>query len=113
MEDSAMNTEALVGRHWSRLRLIEALYRQPASRTDLSRLTGLSRPTISSLVDELVQAGIVEEHAEAEAPQRRQTGRPPQLLSLVRGAGFAIGLDFGHNHLRVAVSDLSGEAVPD
>lgn len=107
-----MADETLVGRPWSRLRLVEALYRQPASRTDLVRLTGLSRPTVSSLVEELVQAGIVAEH-EAETQPRRGSGRPPQLLSLVRGAAFAIGLDFGHNHVRIAVCDLSGEAVID
>ena len=35
------------------------------------------------------------------------------LLSLAPGAAFAVGLDFGHAHIRVAVCDLSGEAVVD
>jgi predicted NBD/HSP70 family sugar kinase len=112
MDGRSLTDETLVGRPWSRLRLVEALYRRPASRTDLVRLTGLSRPTVSALVEELAQAGIVEEH-EAETRPRRGSGRPPQVLSLVRGAAFAIGLDFGHNHVRVAVCDLSGEAVID
>ncbi len=113
MEHALYGDETLAGRQWSRLRLIEALYRQPASRTDLARLTGLSRPTISSLVDELAGAGIVQEHEPPETPSRRSSGRPPQLLSLVRSAAFAIGLDFGHNHVRIAVCDLSGEQMVD
>src|SRR3954453_7528962 len=32
---------------------------------------------------------------------------PPVLLSLNPSAGLAVGVDFGHSHLRVAVSDLS------
>jgi predicted NBD/HSP70 family sugar kinase len=31
----------------------------------------------------------------------------------VRGAAYAIGLDFGHNHVRIAVCDLGGEPVID
>ncbi len=46
-------------------------------------------------------------------PRARNTGRPPVLLSLAPGAAFAVGLDFGHQHIRVAVCDLSGEVVAD
>jgi predicted NBD/HSP70 family sugar kinase len=95
----------------NRLRILEALYRQPASsRADLTRHTGLSRATVSTLVEELVGARVVEERAD-DAP--RASGRPPVLLSLVSGAAFAVGIDFGHQHIRVAVCDLSGEPVVD
>ena len=39
-------------RQMNRLRVIEMLYRQPgSSRTDLARWTGLSRATVSTLVE--------------------------------------------------------------
>ena len=99
----------------NRLRVIEMLYRQPgSSRTDLARWTGLSRATVSALVEELGHAGVVEEHEGPRQPTApRPTGRPPVLLSLVPGAAFAVGLDFGHEHIRVAICDLSGELVAD
>jgi predicted NBD/HSP70 family sugar kinase len=101
-------------RQLNRLRVIEALYRHPAtSRMELARRTGLSRATVSSLVDDLGRAGVVTEHAVAVEPRARNTGRPPVLLSLAPGAAFAVGLDFGHQHIRVAVCDLSGEVVAD
>lgn len=101
-------------RQTNRLRVIETLYRHPAtSRSDLARLTGLSRATISTLVDELGRAGVVTEQAEPDESRPRHTGRPPVLLSLAPGAAFAVGLDFGHEHIRVAVCDLSGQAVVD
>ena len=104
-------------RQMSRLRIIEALYRRPlSSRADLARHTQLSRATVSTLVEELVRAGLVEEGAgsgPADATAEGGVGRPPVLLSLVSGAAFALGLDFGHQHIRVALCDLSGEPVVD
>jgi predicted NBD/HSP70 family sugar kinase len=101
----------------SRLRIIEALYRHPlSSRADLARRTQLSRATVSTLVEELVRAGLVEEgpgSAPAGVGAEGGLGRPPGLLSLVSGAAFALGLDFGHQHIRVALCDLSGEPVVD
>jgi predicted NBD/HSP70 family sugar kinase len=101
-------------RQMNRLRVIEMLYRQPgSSRTDLARWTGLSRATVSALIEELGHAGVVEEHDGAAAAAPRPTGRPPVLLSLVPRAAFAVGLDFGHQHIRVAICDLSGELVAE
>lgn len=123
-----MDADALRGQHGSltpdesgfgprqlnRLRVIEALYRHPAaSRTELARRTGLSRATVTGLVDELAGAGVVGVHAEGSPAGPRSTGRPPLLLSLVPSAAYAVGLDFGHTHIRVAVCDLSGQSVVD
>jgi predicted NBD/HSP70 family sugar kinase len=101
-------------RSTTRLRLLDELYRNPAtSRSELVRRTGLSRATVSSVVDELERAGLVGECAGAEEERPRNSGRPPILLSLVRDAAFAVGLDFGHTHIRVAICDLAGQAVVD
>ena len=42
--------------------------------------------------------------ADARAPQQ---GRPPTLLTLDRSAGLVLGIDFGHEHVHVAIADLS------
>ena len=110
----ATDPTSLSQRQMNRLRVIEMLYRQPrSSRTDLARWTGLSRATVSALVEELGRAGVVEEREAETGDGPRPTGRPPVLLSLVPGAAFAVGLDFGHEHIRVAICDLSGELVAD
>src|SRR6476646_10241386 len=101
-------------RQLNRLRVIETIYRHPAtSRAELTRHTGLARQTVSTVIDELLGAGIVQEHGAPEDDRLRNTGRPPILLSLVSDAAFAVGLDFGHQHIRVAVCDLSGAPVVD
>jgi predicted NBD/HSP70 family sugar kinase len=103
----------LNARQMNRLKVIEALYRRPgSSRTEVAEYTGLSRPTVSMLIEELEGAGIVRQH-DADDSRPRGTGRPPVLVSLVPRAAFAVGLDVGHEHVRAAVCDLSGEILAD
>jgi predicted NBD/HSP70 family sugar kinase len=94
-------------REGNRQRVIGALReRGAASRAELARITGLSRSTVSTIVADLLESGLADEREgqpQAEAP----VGRPPQMVSLNSSAGLALGIDFGHSHLRVAVSDLS------
>ena len=113
-----MTDEPILGaRQMNRLRVIEALYRRPlSSRAEVASHAQLSRATVSTLVEELVRAGLVEEHpgaATASTSTEGGVGRPPVLLSLVSHAAFAVGLDFGHQHIRVALCDLSGEPIVD
>jgi predicted NBD/HSP70 family sugar kinase len=96
-------------RERNRLRVIDALRTRGAiSRADIARQTGLSRSTVSSLVGDLQAAGMVIERAtDGVAATGSQGGRPPVLVALDRAAGAVVGLDFGHDSLRVAVADLS------
>lgn len=80
----------------------------PRTRSELGSLTGLSRPTISASLADLVSAGLITE--EAGAPVRPGGGRPASVVRLARTAGLAVGLDVGRRHIRVAVADL-GHAV--
>jgi predicted NBD/HSP70 family sugar kinase len=92
-------------REHNRRRIVEALRRRgSASRTELARATGLSRTTVASLVAELSERGLV---IEGPRPGKLERGRPPVLLTLDPAAGAAVGVDFGHRHMRVAVGDLA------
>lgn len=95
-------------RERNRLQVIDALRQRGAiSRADVARQTGLSRSTVSSLVADLQAAGLVVEREIATSPRGPEGGRPPVLIALDQSAGALVGIDFGHRHLRVAVSDLS------
>jgi predicted NBD/HSP70 family sugar kinase len=101
-------------RDTNRLRILEALLRYPArSRGELGRALGLSRATVTAVLSELERAGMVEQQADGPADERRGIGRPPLQVSLASDAAFAVGLDFGHRHIRAAVCDLGGEIVAD
>jgi DNA-binding transcriptional ArsR family regulator len=102
-------------RELNRGRVIDALRgRGTASRAEIARATGLSRSTVSSIVSDLIEAGLLTEQSEATGVAHGESGgRPPVLLSLNPSAGLAVGVDFGHSHLRVAVSDLSHEVLAE
>jgi predicted NBD/HSP70 family sugar kinase len=74
-----------------------------ASRAEIARRTGLSRTTVSTIVAELLEHGLVIEEATAVPGQ---IGRPPVLLTLEPRAAFPVGIDFDHDRVMVAVSDL-------
>jgi len=100
-------------RELNRLRVVDALRRQgTASRSELARLTGLSRTTVTTLVADLQGRGMIaEQEAGRTGPSGR--GRPPVLLRLDASVGAALGIDFGHRHVRVAVADLSSTVLAE
>jgi glucokinase-like ROK family protein len=102
-------------RELNRGRVIDVLRdRGRASRAEIARATGLSRSTVSTIVSSLIEAGLVTGQEEATGVAHGQHGgRPPVLLALDKSAGVAVGVDFGHTHLRVAVSDLSHEVLAE
>jgi predicted NBD/HSP70 family sugar kinase len=85
--------------------VLDALrHRSGVSRTDLARVTGLSRSTVISIVDTLDRQGfIVERNAEPTGDR----GRPPALIRLHPSAGVALGVFVGREDVRVALVDLS------
>lgn len=74
------------------------------SQAEIARATGLSRTTISTLVAELKQSGLVTD-GDDKAPNARG-GRPSVQLVFRSPALFVAGIDFGHSHVAVALADL-------
>ena len=101
-------------REGNRRRVVDALReRGLASRADLARMTGLSRSTISTLVTDLLESGLAVEREDQSDGAVTHAGRPPVMVSLDASAGLAVGIDFGHRHLRVAVSDLAHDVLAE
>jgi predicted NBD/HSP70 family sugar kinase len=100
-------------RERNRLLVVDALRRAgSASRSDLARLTDLSRTTVGSLVGELLDQGLVVEDEVNDARQAGR-GRPPVLLRLDPTAGIAVGIHFDHEEVRVAIADLSSTVLAE
>jgi predicted NBD/HSP70 family sugar kinase len=100
-------------REFNRLRIVDFLRTNgTASRAELARRTGLSRSTISTLVADLQRRGLVVERAGQFAGEG-QPGRPAALLELDPTAAAAVGIDFDHDKVRVAVSDLSRSVLAE
>jgi predicted NBD/HSP70 family sugar kinase len=86
-------------------RLLDQLHEHgPASRADLAKVTGLSKPTVSAALAGLEEDGLV--HLVGEL-----SGRPGPVSSLYdmnAAATHVAGIDVGRDWIRVAVADLRG-----
>lgn len=82
------------------------------SRVRLADLTGLSTTTITNLVAELIDTGIVMQEENGQPRnKRRGVGRPRKKLTLIPSARYAVGIHFGVGSVRVAVTDLLATSV--
>lgn len=86
--------------------VLRTLYDQEAvSRAEVSRLTGLTRTTVSDVVDGLLEAGLAEELG----PGQSTGGKAPILLRVPDDARQLVGIDVGDSRLTGAVVNLRGE----
>jgi predicted NBD/HSP70 family sugar kinase len=81
------------------------------SQAAIARATGLSRTTVSTLVAQLKDAGLVTEVDGASHETRG--GRPGVQLVLQSPARAVLGIDFGHSHVQVAVADLAHNVLAE
>jgi len=78
------------------------------SRSDVATATGLTRATVSSLVDRLIEAHIV---TELPPVASRRAGRPAVPLVPARGTLVGVGLEVNVGHLAGVVLDLAGDTL--
>jgi predicted NBD/HSP70 family sugar kinase len=75
------------------------------SRATIAQETGLNKTTVSSLVAELVELGLVRE---TEVELRGTVGRPALPVELSGGRVTGLGLEIGVDYLAVRANDLTG-----
>jgi N-acetylglucosamine repressor len=87
-------------------RVLDALRRLgTVSRADLTRVTGISAPTMSRLVEDLLESGLIE----AEPEMRYATGRPSVLYRLGSRSAQLLGAVIGMRQCTLVASGLDGE----
>ena len=79
----------------------------PLSRHELGQRTALSPASVSNLVGELIDEGLVEEAGSVES----DGGRPRVLLRVAPGYGYVVGVDVGETRVRVELFDLAMTAL--
>lgn len=83
--------------------------RQAETRSDLGRLTGLSRTAVTLRVDQLLELGLVVERAEGGSTG----GRPPVRLEFNADGGVVLAAALGASRAQVAVCDLAGRVLAE
>ncbi|MEY4612373.1 MAG: N-acetylglucosamine repressor [Planctomycetota bacterium] len=74
------------------------------SRADLTRLTGISGPTVTRAVQDLIDARLVEEGAASKS----QLGRPGKLVRLANAKAMVMALTINHENCEISTSGLDG-----
>ncbi|HEX8148963.1 MAG TPA: ROK family transcriptional regulator [Pyrinomonadaceae bacterium] len=81
--------------------------REPISRAEIARSTELQRSTVSTIVEELKEEGLIEEIGAGASTG----GRRPTLLRLRAAGATAIGVDITPSATTIATSDLVGRVI--
>jgi predicted NBD/HSP70 family sugar kinase len=79
----------------------------PRSRATLALETGLNKSTVSSIVAELIEAGLLRDVPVEERPGT--VGRPAQNVELQRDGQYVLGLEINVDYLAAWTTDLAGE----
>ena len=101
---------AQFGRRGENMAILLALLRTegPWSRARLAEMSGLSRATVASVVDDLASRGLV---VLGDRRADGSPGRPGQSVALDGRDLWGLGLQVGAHHVAGVVLDLSGRAV--
>ncbi len=80
------------------------------SRADICRTIGLTAPTVSGIVKDLIERGIVDEIGKGNS----SGGKKPILLGLNPKAAYMLAVDLGREDgIKVALMDLSNNIVEE
>ena len=88
--------------------VIGFLYRMgELSKPEICRLTNLTTPTVSRMIDELIEEGWVIDRGCGTSIG----GKRPHVFSLNPDAAYILGVDVGREYLRIAIFNLKNEPI--
>ena len=103
----ATNNTARTNSH-SIARVVEVIRaHREVSRRVIAKETGLSTPSITRLVNELIAANILS-ITESTMGEGAGPGRPASIVTLNANHCCAIGIDVGEHVIQIALGDMSG-----
>ena len=79
------------------------------SRAGIVKKTKLSAPTVTRIVDSLIDSNLVRIVGNGDSTG----GRPPKLIRFDGSNNFVIGVDLGSTSIRAVISDLDGKFVTE
>jgi glucokinase len=92
-------------RHTNALTILKLLREVGScSRADLVRASGLSAPTVTNVVGDLLAANLIKPLGEGES----SGGRPPDMISFKAERGCLLALQISSHFLSFLLTDLSG-----
>lgn len=81
----------------------------PRTRNELASMTGLSRPTVISRIEDLMDLDLVAAVSDAVSTG----GRPSARIAFKPSGRLVVSADIGATHIHVGICDLSGSILAD
>ena len=105
MKQTDNRVESTLLRRINERRLLEAIQQHgPSSRAALTRVSGLTAPTVSKAVEALLKRGLIEELAPAE----QALGRPGRLVRMAAASACVLGAVIDADTCCVVATGLDG-----
>ena len=79
------------------------------ARTDIAQELGLTRASVTIIINDLIESGIIHETESRSA----RSGRPAVVLDVNPKCGLAAAIDMGATHLSVALGDFSAHILDE
>ena len=110
MKPDGNRVESTLLRRINERRLLEAIQRHgPSSRASLTRMSGLTAPTVSKAVDSLLKSGLLEELD----PVEQLLGRPGRLLRMAAESAAVLGVVIDAGTCCVVATGLDGAVTEE
>lgn len=77
------------------------------TQVELAAATGLSAATVSTIVKQLLEHGVVDTRTTT------RSGRRARLVTLARRTGLAVGVHVGHRQVRVAIGETAHDVLAE
>jgi glucokinase len=95
-------------RHTNALRVLKLLRESGScSKADLVRASGLSAPTITNVVGDLLSAGLIKPLGEGES----NGGRPPDMIAFKAERGCVLAVKITSDSVSFLLADLNGKEL--
>lgn len=79
----------------------------PISRVELSKRLGIPQPTVTRIIERIIQEELIIEDGLGHS----SGGRRPVLLRINHSCFYSIGIEIGRSDVRIAITDLGGNLI--
>jgi len=107
MKNLSKQSQSNVKQNNIKLVLETIIKNEPLSRADIVHITRISKPTISNLIEELLNKGLISEIGVGKS----KGGRKPILLKFNSTNKYFLAFKMGRVGFRIAISDLKGNII--
>lgn len=77
------------------------------SISELSKELDLSVPTVTKLINNMTEEGLISDYGKIQTPE----GRHPNVYGLNPTSAYFVGIDMTRHHLNIALMDFNGDMV--